>query len=590
MASHTDTMQLFGDKKIPFFKMVKRLLKYLKNEIWRFVLAMLLIVVNVCLDIVLPLLISEVTRSLSNENIVNTTFIYILLIALGYLGLTVINQFFLYIESMILQKAGQRIVYALRKEVFEHIENMSINQLNLMPVGSLVTRVATYTARLSNLFTNTLVNLIRNILTIVGVYCVMLFISLPLALLMLVFVAVVFVVSFIFGHVVRKLFNIENGTFSDMNTFLNENISSMKLIQIFNQERGKEKEFKVKNDAIMKAHYHVVIAFALYRPFISMLQILASGVTFYAGIEFALIGAEIVAFYLYIHRLFQPVQNLADQLNEIQRAMSASERLFNLLDVEPEVLDKENALDIDTFEGKIEFRNVWFAYEEENWILKDVSFVVNPKETVALVGATGSGKTTILSLLVRNYEPQKGQILIDDIDIRDIKISSLRKGIGQMLQDVFLFSGTIKSNVTLYDESFSDEEVKAALNYVNATKFIDSLEHGINEEVKERGENFSSGQRQLLSFARTVLFKPQILFLDEATANIDTETEVLIQDSLEKMKTIGTMLVVAHRLSTIQHANNIICLQDGKIIESGTHQELLKKKGYYYKLYLLQFS
>ncbi len=585
-----DKDQLFGDKKIPLKVMIKRVMKYLKPVLWRFIVAFIFIIINVALDIVLPLILSEVTTSLSSENIVNTAFTYLLILAIGYFVLTLINQVFLYFESMILQKAGQKIVYDLRLEVFEHIENMSLDQFNVMPVGSLVTRVASYTANMSNLFTSTLVNVLRNVLTIVGVYVAMLFISVDLSLLMLIFMAVVFVASFVFRLIVRKLFQKERGYISDMNTYLNENLSSMKLIQIFNQERRKEKDFNHKNQKLRNARYHVVIAFAIYRPFIQMLYIFAAALTFYYGIEHNLGGGEIVGFYLFLSRLFNPIQNLADQFNEIQRASTASERLFNLLDVQPDVLDHRDAIEIDKFVGKIEFRHVYFAYEKDNYILKDVSFIVEPKTTVAFVGATGAGKTTILSLLVRNYEPQQGDIFIDDINIKNIKISSLRKGIGQMLQDVFLFSGSIKSNVTLYDESYSDDDVKNALDYVNASSFINSLDNGIYSEVIARGENYSTGQRQLLSFARTVLFKPQILILDEATASIDTETEVIIQESLQKMKNIGTMLIVAHRLSTIQHSDQIICLQNGEIVESGTHQELLKKKNYYYKLYLLQFD
>lgn len=585
-----DKNQLFGDKKLPLLVMMKRVMKYIKPVLWRFIVAFVFIIINVALDIALPLILSKVTTSLSSENIVNTTFIYLLILAIGYFALTLINQVFLYFESMILQKAGQKIIYDLRLEVFEHIENMSLDQFNLMPVGSLVTRVASYTANMSNLFTSTLVNVLRNILTIIGVYGAMLFISVDLSLLMLIFMAVVFVASFVFRLVVRKLFQKERGYISDMNTYLNENLSSMKLIQIFNQERRKEKDFNQKNKKLRNARYHVVIAFAIYRPFIQMLYIFAAALTFYYGIKHNLGGGEIVGFYLFLSRLFNPIQNLADQFNEIQKASTASERLFNLLDVQPDVLDKIDALEIDKFIGKIEFRHVYFAYEKDNYILKDVSFIVEPKTTVAFVGATGAGKTTILSLLVRNYEPQQGDIFIDDINIKNIKISSLRKSIGQMLQDVFLFSGSIKSNVTLYDESYSDDDVKNALDYVNASSFINSLDNGIYSEVIARGENYSTGQRQLLSFARTVLFKPQILILDEATASIDTETEVIIQESLQKMKNIGTMLIVAHRLSTIQHSDQIICLQNGEIVERGTHQELLKKKNYYYKLYLLQFD
>ena len=364
----------------------------------------------------------------------------------------------------------------------------------------------------------------------------------------------------------------------------------MKIIQIFNKEKFKEEEFLEKNENLRKARYGVVIAFGIYRPFMTLLYILAIATTFGVGLNIGLGSGEIVAFYLYLSKFFNPIQNLADQLNNLQKATTASERLFNLLDVDAEVRDSEDAIDVNNFKGKIEFKNVWFSYKKDEWILKDVSFVIEPGQTVAFVGATGAGKSTILGLIVRNYEIQKGTILIDDIDIKKIKLDSLRRNIGQMLQDVFLFSGSIRSNITLRDDRFTDEEINEAITYVNADSFINKLDKGLDEEVIERGENFSQGQRQLLSFARTVLHKPQILILDEATANIDTETEVLIQNSLEKIKNIGTMIVVAHRLSTIQHADNIIVLSQGEIIESGTHQELLAKNGYYHKLYLLQFE
>lgn len=364
----------------------------------------------------------------------------------------------------------------------------------------------------------------------------------------------------------------------------------MKLTQIFNQEKYKEEQFNEKNEALRKQRFNVIGAFSIYRPLISLIYNCTIALCFILGIKFGLSAGEIVAFYLYLSKFFNPIQNLADQLNNLQKAFTASERIFNLLDVKPEVLDKENAIEPKEIKGEIEFKHVWFAYREDHWILKDVSFKIEPGQTCAFVGATGAGKTTILSLIVRNYEIQKGEILIDGINIKDIKISSLRKAVGQMLQDVFLFSGTIKENVTLHDEHYNDEEVKAACKYVNADSFIDKLPNGINEELIQKGENLSQGQRQLLSFARTVIHKPQIMILDEATANIDTETEVLIQSSLEKMKNIGTMLIVAHRLSTVQHSDQIIVLQKGKIIESGTHQELLKNRGYYYKLYQLQFE
>ena len=582
-----DNEKLFGDKKIPFKVMIKRLAHYILPEWKSFALAFLLIIINVGLDIVLPLFIRTFTDSVA---IPETATRFIIGLAVGYFSLSFIMQISIYFESMLLQKAGQRIVYKLRMEVFEHIENMSQNQFNIMPVGSLVTRLANYTTSMSDLFTNVLVLLLRNILTIIGVYAIMIYLSWKLSLILLGFVFVVFVASFIFRMVITKIWRKERQYTSDLNTFLNENLSGMKIIQIFNQEKRKEGEFNEKNDLLRKTKFKAVLAFASYRPFINFLYYSALAVTFFVGVSLSLTAGEIVAFYLYLSRFFNPVQNIADQLNQIQKAKTSSERLFNLLDVPPETLDKPTALKIDKFVGKIEFRNVWFAYKEDEWILKDVSFVIEPKQTVAFVGATGAGKTTILSLIVRNYDIQKGQILIDDIDIMDIEINSLRKAIGQMLQDVFLFTGSIRNNITLHDDSFTDQEINEVCTYVNADKFINKLDNGLDEEVIERGENFSQGQRQLLSFARTVLHKPQILILDEATANIDTETEKLIQESLEKMKSIGTMLVVAHRLSTIQNADQIIVLQHGEVIERGTHQSLLKQKGYYHKLYLLQFN
>ena len=579
--------KLKGDKKIPFRIMVKRTFGYVKKEWLSFLLAAFLILLNVTLDIAFPLFMRDLTNNLQSPNI---SLQIILSIAIGYFILSIFSQVFAYLLAMILQKAGQRIVYSLRMEVFEHIENMSQNQFNEMPVGSLVTRVVSYTAALSELFTTILVNLVKNILTIVGVYTIMYFISWKLSLIMLGFVVVVFIISFFFRKIIHKIFTEERQYISDLNTFLNENLSGMKIIQIFNQEKRKHKQFNVKNENLRKTRYKVLLAFGIYRPLISFIYFLAIATTFSMSLQAAITAGEIVAFYLYLSKFFNPIQNIADQLNGIQRAVTASERLFNLLDVKPEVLDEPDSIEIDHFEGKIEFKNVWFAYDKDNWILKDVSFVIEPKQSCAFVGATGAGKTTILSLIVRNYEIQKGQILIDNIDIKHIKIKSLRKAIGQMLQDVFLFSGTVKTNITLHDESFTDDEIEETCKYVNADKFINRLKNKYDEEIIERGENLSQGQRQLLSFARTVLHKPQILILDEATANIDTETEVLIQQSLERIKTIGTMLIVAHRLSTVQKADQIIVLQHGEIIERGTHQSLLKNRGHYYKLYKLQYE
>lgn len=581
---------LHGDRKIPFFTLLKRTLAYAKGDMWRIVLALIVVAINVVIDLLLPIIQKQFVDYLDSEHIQNAVLSIIIGMAAGFIAIALVNKLISYVMALLLQKAGQNIVERLRMDVFSHIENMSQNQLNEMPVGSLVTRVANYTAAVSNLFTDVLVRFVMNSLTILTVFVIMITLSWKLSLILLVFAVIVGVVSFFFVGVVANKYRAERKNTSVLNSFLSENLQGMKIINIFNQEKKKQAQFDENNENLRKSAYGINVAFTFYRPFMSFLYYGAIATTFGVGFALAFTPGLIVAFYLYLNRFFKPIQELADELNKIQSALTSSERLFNLLDVKPEVVDKEDAIEIDSFKGKIEFRNVWFAYEKDNWILRNVSFTVNPKETVAFVGATGAGKTTILSLIVRNYEIQKGQILIDDIDITKIKIKSLRKAVGQMLQDVFLFSGTIKSNVSLRDESFKDEEIIEACKYVNASSFIEKLPDSYDEEVIEGGANFSSGQRQLLSFARTVLHKPQVLILDEATANIDTETEMLIQESLEKMKNIGTMLVVAHRLSTIQHADNIIVLQNGEIIEEGNHQSLLKKKGYYFKLYQLQFE
>ena len=575
------------DKHLPTFSMIKRSFGYIKPEIKTFILTFVFIIFNVVLSVALPLFIGEITKNLKSDQI---NLEYIIFLVIVYFILNFLNQIFLYFETMILQKAGQRIIYKLRMEVYEHVLELSSSQLNHMPVGSLVTRVANYTTSVSDLFTSVFVKMITNILTIFGVFGVMLYISPLLSAILLLIIVIVFIFSYIFERIIKKVFKKERNSISRLNTFLSENISGMKIIQAFNKEKDKKAEFDFYNKELKKNRVAVTKVFALYRPLMNFLFYLAIASTFMFGVILGLSSSEIVSFYFLLSRFFNPVQELADKLNDLQRSLTALEKLFVLLDINPEVLDEEDAIEIDHFEGKIEFRNVYFAYENDDYILKDVSFIVNPKESVAFVGATGAGKTTILSLIVRNYEINSGEILIDDINIKHIKIKSLRKAIGQMLQDVFLFSGTIKENITLNDESFSDEEIKKVADYVNASYFIEKLPKKYEEVVIERGENFSSGERQLLSFARTVLAKPQILILDEATANIDTETESIIQESLEKIKSIGTMLIVAHRLSTIQHCDKIFVLQDGKIIESGSHQDLLKNKGYYYKLYELQFS
>lgn len=601
-----------NDRKMSDLEIIKKTWPYVKPYAWKLVGVLLIMLLMIALDLASSILPGTITSQLGvisekfieTPNLLKLSDMYMTFaLCITALIVTVMNNVFVYITTMALQRIGQEIIYNMRMIVFEHIDNMSIAQINDIPVGSLVTRVASDTNQLSDLFTNTIVNLIKNMLMLVGVTVVMFAIDWRVSLILVAFMPIILISSWIFRNKSRANYRKVRHSFSVMSAFLNENISGMKITQIFNQEEQKETEFERLNDEIIKNRKTDIKIFAAYRPFVTLVYYIALALVLGLGVYFCLkygvvslsfIGLSTIGviqiFYSLVSKFFNPIQNLADQLNALQKAFTSCERLYNLLETKPDFRDKEGAIEIEHFNGDIEFKNVWFAYKENEWVLKDVSFHILPKQVVAFVGATGAGKTTILQLIVRNYDIQKGQILIDGHDIKDIKIKSLRKGIGQMLQDVFLFSGTIKSNISLRDDEISDEAIRKACKYVNANSFINKQELGLDTEVNEGGSNFSSGQRQLLSFARTVVHKPQILILDEATANIDTETEKIIQDSLLKMMNIGTMLIVAHRLSTIQHADNIICLQNGKIVEQGNHQALLKNHGYYYNLYRLQYQ
>lgn len=603
-----------NDRHMSDREIIKRTWPYVKpyaKKIGLVLFVMLIMIVLELLGVTLPGYVTSslgnLVKEFSDGSIRLSNMQKVFEICMAVLIVNLANSLLLYITTMSLQRIGQSIIYDLRIMVFEHIDNMSIAQINEIPVGTLVTRVTSDTNALSDLFTNTIVQLIKNLLLLIAVIVVMYLIDWRMASIMMLFLPIIAISSLIFRKLSRSNYRRVRKSFSVMNAFLNENISGMKITQIFNQEKQKEAEFKRLNAEIVKTRKTDIKIFATYRPFITLLYYAAFALVFgygtyfcicYGIVAWPLLGSYISLsvigiieiFYSLVGRFFNPIQTLADQLNALQKAFTSCERLYNLLDIKPDFRNRENALEIEHFNGDIEFKNVWFAYKEGEWILKDVSFHIKPKQVVAFVGATGAGKTTILQLIVRNYDIQKGQILIDGIDIRDIDIKCLRRGIGQMLQDVFLFSGSIKSNINLRDDSIPDADIVEACKYVNADQFIDKLPKGLDEEVLEGGNNFSSGQRQLLSFARTVVHHPQILILDEATANIDTETEKIIQDSLLKMMNIGTMLIVAHRLSTIQHADNIICLQKGQIIEQGNHQDLLKQKGYYYNLYRLQYE
>jgi ATP-binding cassette, subfamily B, multidrug efflux pump len=570
---------------------VKRLMIYVKPYVLQLLIALGLVFVLVGLDLVGPLFLAAVLDSLGEPNV---DFVQILLIVGLYIAIIAVNAVLSYQQSILLQKTGQKIIYNIRRDVFNHLEGLSIAQFNRVPIGKLVTRVTSDTDTLNSMYTDVLINAIRSIMTIIGVFVIMFTQNASLTLLISLVVPFVILASVLFRVYSRKAYRMVRYNVSSINAYLSEHLSGMKLIQIFNREEKKYQEFKQKNIKLRKSYVLQTVTFAVYRPLMYMLYVATLITTLWYGGTQAIGGLMsygiLVAFTQYISKFFDPIQDLAEKFDTLQSAFTSGERIFELLDMKPDIKDTTEAIELQGFKGKIEFRNVWFAYIEEDWILKDVSFVVLPQETIAFVGATGSGKTTILSLIVRNYEIQKGDIFIDDINIKDILVSSLRKHIGQMMQDVFLFSGTIESNIRMRDDSITDQEIVEACKYVNADRFIDKLPSKYNELVRERGNNFSSGERQLLSFARTLVHKPSVMILDEATANIDTETEELIQESLKKMMNIGTMIIVAHRLSTIQHVDKIIVMQKGKILEQGNHQELLKKKGHYHTLYMLQYD
>ena len=516
--------------------------------------------------------------------------LYLFMMLLGFL----LNA----VDTWMLQKMGQNIIYEMREEVFTHIHSLSLNFFNNTPVGKLVTRVSNDTEAVNELFTTILVKLFKNVVKIIGYAIVMLSIDVRMAGVSFLLLPVVGVLTFFFRHMSRKAYQITRNKITELNTFLSEHISGMKLIQIFAREEEKYQEFETKSHELFRANWREVMTFAIFRPSIYLLSVVAMIIVIGTGSSSVLNGTlslgTLFIFISYISSFFEPIQELAEQFGTLQSSLASAEKIFSILDEKPEIVSPANPVDVN-IQGRIEFKNVWFAYETEgedpenyHYILKDVSFVIEPGQKVAFVGATGAGKSTILNLIGRYFDIQKGEILIDGVNILDIDTDALRGAIGQVQQDVFIFTGDIKSNISLNNENITLEEIKRAAEIVNADPFIQKMPEGYDSPVTERGSTLSAGQRQLLSFARTLAYNPSILVLDEATANIDTETESLITNALEKLMEGRTTIMVAHRLSTIQHADKIIVMHHGKIRESGSHQELLQQNGLYKKLYDLQ--
>ena len=523
-------------------------------------------------------------RAMRFEGILRGSAMYLLVLLL----LFVCNR----CQFLLLQRTGQSIIYDIRLQIFEHIESLSMRFFDTTPVGKIVTRATNDAESVNDLYANVIVNLFKNLMKIVGLAAMMLAIDVRMALWSFVTLPVVVVLTFVFRKLARRAYQATSTRRTHLNTFLSEHISGMKVIQVFRREKQKHAEFCVKSEDLYQASWKEMMVFAIFRPIIYFLSVLALAIVLGAGAD-GVLGTTVTLgtlyiFVQYIQNFFNPIENLAEQLSTLESAIASAEKIFTLLDTKPIVRDPESPKQLKDLRGRIEFDHVWFAYQGEEWVLKDVSFVIEPGQKVAFVGATGAGKSSILNLIGRYYDVQRGRITIDGIDVRDLDRERLRRAIGQVQQDVFIFTGDIRSNIRLRDETITDEQVEAAAREVNAARFIERLPEGYESRVSERGATFSAGQRQLLSFARTLAYDPQILILDEATANIDTETEQWIQEAMDRLMRGRTSIMVAHRLSTIQHADTIMVMHKGRLCEQGTHQQLLDLHGIYHKLYQLQ--
>lgn len=577
-------------------KTTRRLLQYAKPYFGLFLIAFLAIAILIGLSLYQPILLGEATDVIVENagSFTQEIFLQIVIIGLKYLACVLLTFGISYLQSMMLAYIGQKVIYKIRLDVFKHLHKLDISFFNNNPIGRLVTRATNDVETLSELYSSVIVTLVRSAGTLIGIVITMLTFNLELSLITFTTIPVIIVITSIFTNLLMKNWSAIRSKISAINAFVSEHVSGMKIIQIFTAEKKTYNKFTAKTEELRKSHLKQIITHSVYGPSIYLLNILATVLLIIFGSKMYMAGTitigTLVTFQRYIGRFFDPIQEFAEQLSVIQSSKVSAQRIFGLLDEQPSITEKEDAIELDDIKGEIEFKNVWFAYKDEDWILKDVSFKIEAGQSVAFVGATGAGKTTIQNLIGRYYDIQKGEILLDGINIKNIKIDSLRIKIGQMLQDVFLFTGDIESNIRLKNEEIGQDELIASARYVNADSFISKLKLQYKEPVLEGGTSLSAGQRQLISFARTLAYKPRILILDEATANIDTETELLIQDALRKIMEGRTTLIVAHRLSTIQNCDNIIVMHKGKIVEQGNHQQLLKQKGIYFKLYKLQYE
>lgn len=567
-----------------------RLIAYMKPYAHWVIFALLLVLGLTAFDLYRPMLVGDAIDTFG----ANGDYDVIIATAIKYAVVLALSFAFNIAQTWILQKTGQNIILQMRKDLYRHIQSLGSRYFDITPVGKLVTRVTNDVEALNEMYSGILVQLFRNIVKIVGLAGVMLVLDVRLAAISFVLMPLVIGLTVLCQKIARNIYRLYRTRLTDINTFLSEHLSGMKIIQIFGRQERKFEEFHDKNTKLYKAFYREMLMYAVFRPLIYILSILSLMIVLWFGSknvfdEIISVGTLYI-FSNYIRSFFDPIQELAEQFSTLQSSIASAEKIFTVMDEDEFIPEVENPKQPDKITGKIEFDHVWFAYDGENYVLKDVSFVINPGEKVAFVGATGAGKSSILNLIGRYYDIQKGHIYIDGIDIRQLSKKQLRSAIGQMQQDVFIFEGDVAYNIRLNDDDITDAQVKAAAEYVNVAHFIEKLPQGYHEPVTERGATFSAGERQLLSFARTLAHNPSILVMDEATANIDTETEILIQEALEKLMDGRTTIMVAHRLSTIQHADCIMVMHKGRICERGTHRELLEQDGIYRKLYELQIS
>ncbi|MHB8580215.1 MAG: ABC transporter ATP-binding protein [Ignavibacteriaceae bacterium] len=571
-------------------KLMRRLLGYIKPYRKYVISAILLNVVVAALGPLRPYL----TKIAIDKYIAHSNYHGLLLISLMLFGSLILQAFIQYFLTYYTQYLGQKTILDLRTQIFTHTQKLALRFFDKTPIGRIVTRVTNDIESLNDLFSSGIVMVFSDVFIVIWILVFMFFMDIKLSLVTLSVLPILVYVTFLFRRKVRSSYRNVRLHLARLNSYMQEHITGMNVVQIFHKEKDEMDKFLDINKEYRKANIKSNLYYSIFYPSVELLSSTATALIIWYGggeiVRSSLSLGVLVAFVQYTEMFFRPIRDLSEKYNILQTAMASSERIFKLLDNKTFVQNPEQPQELKEVKGEIEFRNVWFAYNKDEYILKDISFKINPGETVAIVGHTGAGKTSLINILTRFYDIQKGNILVDGIDIKTVDKKELRKYISIVLQDVYLFSGTIKSNISMNNDEIPDEKIQEAAKLVGADRFIDQLSNKYNEIVKERGSTLSVGQKQLISFARALAFDPHILILDEATSSVDTETEIIIQKAIEKLLVGRTAIVIAHRLSTIQSADKIIVMHKGEIRETGNHQQLLAKKGIYYKLYQLQYK